>query len=147
MASKLKQIQSEVEAHIDSVLPDGVKVLSRLRGNISNDVSAAIARLGICAIVFPPSISGIKPNVASGVLADNMSIQIRIIENPTLNRSGRDAYEILENIIGAFVFKTSDGTAIYLREAESADPDSQKIVEFVVMLSFKYTFPKISQER
>ncbi len=147
MASKLKQIQSEVEAHIDSILPDGVKVLSRLRGNISNDVSAAIARLGVCAMVFPPAIAGIKPNVASGVLADNVSIQIRIMENPVLNKSGCDAYEILESIIGAFAFRTSDGTTIYLREAESADPDSQKIVEFVVVLSFKYTFPKTSQER
>ncbi|MBR6389009.1 MAG: hypothetical protein IKS15_02680 [Opitutales bacterium] len=144
MASKLKQIQSEVEAHIDSVLPQGVKVLSRLRGNVSNDVAAAIARLGICAMVFPPSIAGIKPNVASGVLADNMAIQIRIIENPALNKSGFDAYEILECLIGSFAFRTSDGTTIYLREAESADPDSQKIVEFVVTLSFKYTFPKTS---
>lgn len=143
MASIIKQVQQDVEKAISVVAPAGVTVLSRLRGNISNDILATIAKKQIAVLVFPPSIGGVKPNVASCVQCDDCILQIRIIENPTLNASSTDAYELVEMLLSLNQFRTSGGQTLVLKSVEDASPDNAKVVEFVIELSFRATFERI----
>lgn len=146
MASKIKTIQSEIEARLDEIFDGlGIEVMSRLRGNISNDIAAKIAQKKIVALCFPPSIGGIKPNVVSQLFAEDCRMQIRVVENPKLNNAQIDAYEAVERILSINAFKTSDGTLVSVATVEDASPDSVPIREFVVELKMQISFPRIQR--
>ncbi len=140
MSSKLKTIQSEIEARLEAFFPEsGVEIMSRLRGNISNDIAAKLAKKKIVVMCFPPSIGGIKPNVMSRLMAEDCRMQLRIVEVPTLNDTGVDAYEALERILSINGFKTSDGTLVSVASSDDASSDNIKAVEFIVELKMSLT--------
>ncbi len=145
MASKIKQLQSEIEQRIEHFfVGTNVAIMSRLRGHITNDISANLAKNKIVVMCFPPSIGGVKANVSSAVLAEDCKMQIRVLETPSLNRTGVDAYEAVERIMSICGFRTSDGTTISISDTDDVSPDNTKAIDFVVNLKFKATFQKIN---
>lgn len=142
--SVTKTIQSEVEAEIESILSGtGAVIMSRLRGYISNNITAVLAQKKIVVMCFPPTVGGIKPNIFSHTRAEDCRMQLRIVEEPKLNSIGIDAYEVVERILSINGFKTSTGTLIYLDKIESVDPDNVNVVEFVVELKMQISFARI----
>jgi len=143
MASKIKTIQSDIEAKVETFFPEGgVTVLSRLRGNVTNDVLATIAKKQMAILVFPPSIGGIKANVLSGARAEDCRMQLRVVENPLMNAGVVDAYEAAERLLTLNGFKTSTGDTVFLASVEDASPDNAKVREFVIELKMALNFER-----
>jgi len=144
MASLIKTVQTEIENRIEAILAaEGVDVLSRLRGNISNDIAARLAKKGICVLAFPPSIGGIKPNVTSCLFAQQCKMELHVCETPKTNQSGIDAYEVVERLLSLNNHKTANGVVVAVTSVEDASPESQPVVEFVMELQMNMTFAKV----
>jgi hypothetical protein len=72
-----------------------VTVLMRQPGQIQDAVDAAIAQLAVCLYVFPPLLLTANAN-NPGPYFDRIQIRVRCIENPVLNATGLDAYQLVE---------------------------------------------------
>ena len=145
MASIIKQIQEDVEARIEELLPEAVEVISRRRGHISNDIAATLAKKKMAVLCFPPSIGGIKPNVGSALYADACEMEVHVCENPKMNSTGIDAYEAVERLLSLNQFRTSGGQLISVKEVQDTSPDNVKVVEFTIGLSISsIAFPRVA---
>ncbi|MBI5770833.1 MAG: hypothetical protein HZA93_23855 [Verrucomicrobia bacterium] len=74
----------------------GVTILSRRKGTIAQDIEAALAEVGACIYVLP----GLPLHFldAQPLVADRYEVRVRAIENPSLNATLPDAYELVELI-------------------------------------------------
>jgi hypothetical protein len=72
----------------------GVPIIGRRKGTIVNDIEAAIAELGACIFVFP----GLPVHFIDAMppYADRYELRVRIIENPAINETLPDAFELVE---------------------------------------------------
>jgi hypothetical protein len=94
-----KALQDAVVAFL-SALPDldGVTVIGRRKGNIVNNIEAAVAQLGACIYVFPALPVRVNPNL-SGPFCDELSVRVRCIEMPVINTTRPDCYELAEIVL------------------------------------------------
>lgn len=76
----------------------GVAVLSRRKANITSDIAAEIGKTGVCVYVFPALPVKINEN-NPGPYVDRLLVRVRVIEHPTLNTKGPDAYELTEIVL------------------------------------------------
>lgn len=143
MASKLRQIQEEVEKALEGKLPEGVVLMSRRRGHIANNITAALAQKQIVVMVFPPIIDGIKGNVRD-ILAEKMSILVSVMEMPTLNGTSTNAYELTELVMTTLhQMRICDNSIILAcSDVSSGDPADTNAVEFDLEFGFQATFKK-----
>ncbi len=145
MASKIRDTQEQIERRIEEIINDSsVVVMSRLRGQIANNVQTAINRNKIVVLCIPPIIGGIKPNVVSRTLADDCRMQIRVVEQPKLNSANKNAYEVVEDILSINGFKTSDGVQVSVATVQPIDPEDLNFVEFVVELKMSLSFERVA---
>lgn len=101
MRSYLLEIQEAVADRLRSRSAfAGVPVLTRRKGDILSDIEAALAELGACAYVFPPLPRGASANVP-GPEFDRLELRVKIIESPTLNRTGVSAHALMEETLVA----------------------------------------------
>lgn len=75
----------------------GVPIIGRRRTNIVNDIEAAIAELGACVFVFP----GLPVHFldTGAPTADRYQLRVRAIENPAVNTSLPDVFELVELVV------------------------------------------------
>ena len=62
---------------------------------ITSDIDAQIKKAGVCVYVFPALPLQVNSN-NPGPHIDRLLVRCRAIEHPQLNRSGPDAYELVE---------------------------------------------------
>ncbi len=134
--SKLYAFQEWLEAKISAVLPDGIEVLCRRKGNIENDISNALTSIGLSVVVEPPlPIAWSKSYILK---ADTVETEIHIIENVLLQNTEESAYTLLETIAKALHEERCDelgGAVITLGEVRDESPADEPIIHFVLPLT------------
>ena len=122
-ASALRALQTAVETLVETALPSGVSVFSRLRGHIENDVQAALASIGLSVSVIPPQIASVNPSAARQKILD-VRVEIILAENPTTNGTGVDIYQLLEAVIRTCHHARVADTVLTVGEGgDISDPD------------------------
>lgn len=139
--SKLKQLQTEVEVLVDSLLPEGVRVLSRNRGNIANDIQIKLSKMGIAAITFPPAITKVNASVARAVVAE-VAITIRLTETPLSNKTGVDIYQALEAILAGCHQARVGDSILYIGNGNDESPAEGSATVFSQTLTCKIEIKK-----
>lgn len=134
--SKLYAFQEWLEAKISAVLPDGIEVLCRRKGNIESDISNALTSIGLSVVVEPPlPIAWSKSYILK---ADTVETEIHIIENVLLQNTKESAYTLLETIAKALHEERCDelgGAVITLGEVRDESPADEPIIHFVLPLT------------
>lgn len=131
--SKLYAFQEWLEAKISAVLPDGIEVLCRRKGNIESDISNALASIGISVVVEPPlPIAWSKSYILK---AETVESEIHIIENVLLQNTEESAYTLLETIAKALHEERCDelgGAVITLGSVQDLSPADEPIIHFLL---------------
>ena len=134
--SKLYAFQEWLEAKIAAILPEGVEVLCRRKGNVENDISNALTSIGLSVVVEPPlPIAWSKSYILK---ADTVETEIHIIENVLLQNTEESAYTLLETIAKALHEERCDelgGAVITLGEVRDESPADEPIIHFVLPLT------------
>lgn len=97
MSTVAKQLQDcAVAALAQGAEFAGVTILGRREKNIVDEIEAAVAQLGACVFVFP----GLPVHFldATPPYAERYELRVRVIENPALNTTLPDAYELVEYV-------------------------------------------------
>lgn len=131
--SKLYAFQEWLEGKIAAILPEGVEVLCRRKGNVENDISNALTSIGLSVVVEPPlPIAWSKSYILK---ADTVETEIHIIENVLLQNTEESAYTLLETIAKALHEERCDelgGAVITLGEVRDESPADEPIIHFVL---------------
>ena len=134
--SKLYSFQEWLEGKISALLPEGVEVLCRRKGNIESDISNALTSIGLSVVVEPPlPITWSKSYVLK---ADTVETEIHIIENVLLQNTEESAYTLLETIAKALHEERCDelgGAVITLGEVRDESPADEPVIHFVLPLT------------
>lgn len=134
--SKLYAFQEWLEGKIAAILPEGVEVLCRRKGNIESDISNALTSIGLSVVVEPPlPIAWSKSYILK---ADTVETEIHIIENVLLQNTEESAYTLLETIAKALHEERCDelgGAVITLGEVRDESPADEPIIHFVLPLT------------
>ena len=134
--SKLYAFQEWLEGKISALLPEGVEVLCRRKGNVENDISNALTSIGLSVVVEPPlPIAWSKSYILK---ADTVETEIHIIENVLLQNTEESAYTLLETIAKALHEERCDelgGAVITLGEVRDESPADEPIIHFVLPLT------------
>lgn len=139
--SKLYQFQTWLEGKIKAVLPSGIDILCRRKGNIDNDIQNALTTIGIAIVVEPPlPRSWSKTYILK---AETVESQVHIIENVTLQNTQETAYSLLETIAKTLYEERCDelgGAVITLGEVADASPADEAIIHFVLPITNALNF-------
>lgn len=123
--SASSELQLAIEAMLGTAgaLRVAVPIVKRRTKDLPNDIDAAAANHGLCIFVMPPLPTSALENVPF-VFFDKAEIRIRIIEQPAANRTGSDAYDLVDDVACALQWQPHRGLeeAIVARMlAESCD--------------------------
>ena len=94
--SKLYRFQEWLEAGISEVLPEGVPIFCRRKGNIDSDIENALAAVGIAVVVKPPL--PLEWNDSYLLSCSKVESEIHILENVLMQDTQETAYSLLEKI-------------------------------------------------
>lgn len=134
--SKLYQFQEWLESRIAEVLPDGVELLCRRKGNVENDVQNALSTLGIAVVVEPPlPLTWSKTYILK---ADTVESEVHILENVLLQNTQETAYSLLETLAKTLHEERCDelgGSVITLGNVRDESPADEPIIHFVLPLT------------
>jgi len=87
------------------VLPVSAPVVRRKEKDVENDMEAGLAvQSGLCIFAMPPIPTSALQDVPF-VFFDGYELRVRIIEMPTMNGSGADAYQLIDAISLALHWK------------------------------------------
>lgn len=89
-----------------------VPVVSRRTKELDKEIEAAAANKGLCIYVMPPlPTSALQGNPF--VFFDKAEIRVRIVEQPALNETGADAYDLVDDVANALHWQPrAEGTAL-----------------------------------
>jgi len=76
----------------------GIQVLSRKIKDVTSEIEKALASIGIALFVFPPEPKNFESNIPTPTFKQ-MSVRVRIAENPLANQTGKDAWDVWEETI------------------------------------------------
>lgn len=131
--SKLYAFQEWLEGKISALLPEGVEVLCRRKGNVENDISNALTSIGLSVVVEPPlPIAWSKSYILK---ADTVETEIHIIENVLLQNTEESAYTLLETIAKALHEERCDelgGAVITLGNVQDLSPTDEPVIHFML---------------
>lgn len=80
-----------------AILQD-VTVLRREPKQIASDIEAALASLKLCLFVFPALLLEPNANGNPGPYFERIQIRVQCIENPVLNDTTCDVYQLVEHV-------------------------------------------------
>ena len=134
--SKLYAFQEWLEGKISALLPEGVEVLCRRKGNIESDISNALTSIGLSVVVEPPlPIAWSKSYILK---AETVETEIHMIETVLLQNTEESAYTLLETIAKALHEERCDelgGAVITLGEVRDESPADEPVIHFVLPLT------------
>ena len=134
--SKLYQFQEWLEGRVAAVLPEGIEVLCRRKGNIENDVQNALSTLGIAVVIEPPlPLVWAKTYILK---AETVESEIHILENVMLQNTQETAYSLLETLAKSLHEERCDelgGAVITLGSVRDESPSDEPVLHFVLPLT------------
>lgn len=135
-SSKLYQFQEWLEGKVSAVLPEGIEVLCRRKGNVENDVQNALSTLGIAVVIEPPlPLAWSKTYLLK---AETVESEVHILENVLLQTTQETAYSLLETLAKALHEERCDelgGSVITLGNVRDESPADEPIIHFVLPLT------------
>lgn len=136
MTSKLYQFQEWLESKVSAVLPEGIEVLCRRKGDVENDVQNALSTLGIAVVIEPPlPLAWSKTYLLK---AETVESEIHILENVLLQTTQETAYSLLETLAKALHEERCDelgGSVITLGNVRDESPADEPIIHFILPLT------------
>lgn len=98
--SRFTELQSAVREMIQASpgIPAGVQVIARVEKDLVNDIQSALAKLGLCIYVLPTLPLRAMRTETGLIFFESAEVRVRIIENPTLNKTGFDAWDVCEAV-------------------------------------------------
>ena len=134
--SKLYQVQEWLEGKVSAVLPEGVEVICRRKGNIESDIQNALSTLGIAVVIEPPlPLAWSKTFILK---AETVESEIHILENVLLQETQETAYSLLERLAKSLHEERCDelgGAVITLGNVRDESPADEPVIHFVLPLS------------
>ena len=134
--SKLYQFQEWLEGKVSAVLPEGVEVICRRKGNIESDIQNALSTLGIAVVIEPPlPLAWSKTFILK---AETVESEIHILENVLLQETQETAYSLLESLAKSLHEERCDelgGAVITLGNVRDESPADEPVIHFVLPLS------------
>ena len=134
--SKLYQFQEWLEGKVSAVLPEGVEVICRRKGNIDNDIQNALSTLGIAVVIEPPlPLAWSKTFILK---AETVESEIHILENVLLQETQETAYSLLERLAKSLHEERCDelgGAVITLGNVRDESPADEPVIHFVLPLA------------
>lgn len=134
--NNLYKFQEWLEGKISAVLPEGIDVLCRRKGNIDNDVSNALASIGIAVVVEPPL--PLEWSDSCILSCNKAESEVHILENVSLQDTSESAYSLLEKIAHALhgARNPEIGASILKLEAvRDESPADEAVIHFVLPIS------------
>lgn len=135
-SSKLYQFQEWLEGKVSAVLPEGVEVICRRKGNIDNDIQNALSTLGIAVVVEPPlPLAWSKTYILK---AETVESEVHILENVMLQNTQETAYSLLESLAKSLHEERCDelgGAVITLGSVRDESPADEPVLHFVLPLT------------
>lgn len=135
-SSKLYQFQEWLEGRVAAVLPEGIEVLCRRKGNIENDVQNALSTLGIAVVIEPPlPLAWSKTYILK---AETVESEVHILENVLLQNTQETAYSLLESLAKSLHEERCDelgGAVITLGSVRDESPADEPVLHFVLPLT------------
>ncbi len=138
--SKLYQFQEWLEDKIQSLLPAGVEVICRRKGNIDSDVENSLASMGLAVVVEPP-----LPRQWSNsyLLSAEVESQVHIIENVLMQSTDETSYSILEILAKALHEARCEQLGSFLLilgDIQDLSPSDEPIIHFVLPITNQLNF-------
>lgn len=135
-SSKLYQFQEWLEGKVSAVLPEGVEVICRRKGNIDNDIQNALSTLGIAVVIEPPlPLAWSKTYILK---AETVESEVHILENVLLQNTQETAYSLLESLAKSLHEERCDelgGAVITLGSVRDESPADEPVLHFVLPLT------------
>lgn len=135
-SSKLYQFQEWLEGKVAAVLPEGVEVICRRKGNIDNDIQNALSTLGIAVVIEPPlPLAWSKTYLLK---AETVESEVHILENVLLQNTQETAYSLLESLAKSLHEERCDelgGAVITLGSVRDESPADEPVLHFVLPLT------------
>lgn len=135
-SSKLYQFQEWLEGKVSAVLPEGVEVICRRKGNIDNDIQNALSSLGIAVVIEPPlPLAWSKTYILK---AETVESEVHILENVLLQNTQETAYSLLESLAKSLHEERCDelgGAVITLGSVRDESPADEPVLHFVLPLT------------
>lgn len=91
-----KAVADVIEAMADR--PADVQALHRQKGDIANDIDAALGKLGMCIYALPARPLAAIQGAAGMVYYSDVEIRVRVIETPVMNDLDVDAAEMAARV-------------------------------------------------
>lgn len=135
-SSKLYQFQEWLEGKVSAVLPEGVEVICRRKGNIDNDIQNALSTLGIAVVIEPPlPLAWSKTYILK---AETVESEVHILENVMLQNTQETAYSLLESLAKSLHEERCDelgGAVITLGSVRDESPADEPVLHFVLPIT------------
>ncbi|OLA84350.1 MAG: hypothetical protein BHW65_06960 [Verrucomicrobia bacterium CAG:312_58_20] len=135
-SSKLYQFQEWLEGKVSAVLPEGVEVICRRKGNIDNDIQNALSTLGIAVVIEPPLPLAWSKTYT--LKAETVESEVHILENVLLQNTQETAYSLLESLAKSLHEERCDelgGAVITLGSVRDESPADEPVLHFVLPLT------------
>ena len=134
--SKLYQFQEWLEGKVSAVLPEGVEVICRRKGDVENDIQNALSTLGIAVVIEPPlPLAWSKTYILK---AETVESEVHILENVLLQNTQETAYSLLESLAKSLHEERCDelgGAVITLGSVRDESPADEPVLHFVLPLT------------
>lgn len=135
-SSKLYQFQEWLEGKVSAVLPEGVEVICRRKGDVENDIQNALSTLGIAVVIEPPlPLAWSKTYILK---AETVESEVHILENVMLQNTQETAYSLLESLAKSLHEERCDelgGAVITLGSVRDESPADEPVLHFVLPLT------------
>ena len=135
-SSKLYQFQEWLEGKVSAVLPEGVEVICRRKGDIENDIQNALSTLGIAVVIEPPlPLAWAKTYILK---AETVESEVHILENVLLQNTQETAYSLLESLAKSLHEERCDelgGAVITLGSVRDESPADEPVLHFVLPIT------------
>lgn len=135
-SSKLYQFQEWLEGRVAAVLPEGVEVICRRKGDVENDIQNALSTLGIAVVIEPPlPLAWSKTYILK---AETVESEVHILENVLLQNTQETAYSLLESLAKSLHEERCDelgGAVITLGSVRDESPADEPVLHFVLPLT------------
>ncbi len=134
--SKLYQFQEWLEGKVSAVLPEGVEVICRRKGDVENDIQNALSTLGIAVVIEPPlPLVWAKTYILK---AETVESEVHILENVMLQNTQETAYSLLETLAKSLHEERCDelgGAVITLGSVRDESPADEPVLHFVLPIT------------
>ena len=135
-SSKLYQFQEWLEGKVAAVLPEGVEVICRRKGDVENDIQNALSSLGIAVVIEPPlPLAWSRTYILK---AETVESEVHILENVLLQNTQETAYSLLESLAKSLHEERCDelgGAVITLGSVRDESPADEPVLHFVLPLT------------